>query len=433
MSDLKEDKENHLTRFIDLNDYCLLRIFENLDMQTLLNVAILTDRLNDLAYSTYIKIDSSIYDLEQPLRIGYYYRQVCSAQFLHAFGAKYKKMDIYYPVLYADEAKQIEAIISNKLNNNLIELTINNFEYKAKRGSIFQEACSSPFVNVEKMCLNYCYLGPYDISKYFPNLRRLEVRALFDWDAINFRLTRLEYFAIGNLEMDLENVIKLATILKQNPQLKCLNVEFSPFAVSDPSLYQRLFFTLNTNLRQLEYLEIKNLTTDQRQSIQFDRIVCFEKVKILKLYDELCIDIPIECPNLVELELHLFCIFTNNWLNFLLRFENLRKLKLSSAWCLVPLDDQIFKHFIFSVKSLRHLESVTLDDLLFPLELYVSLTESSKTINELTFDCDSKVDVDDKLKKSAGAWKWNIKKKDSSKLMVTMERVHTKLKIIPLV
>lgn len=422
MTDLKEDKENRLTSFTDLNDYCLLQIFQNLDMQTLLNVAMLDDRLNNLAYTIYIQIDSSIYDLEQPLRIGYYYRQVCSAQFLHAFGEKYNKMDIYYPVLHADEAKQIESIISTKLKNNLIELTINNFEYTAKNGSIFQEA-SSPFVNVEKMCLNHCHLGPYDMSKYFPYLRTLEVRALFDWDAVNFRLPRLEHFAIGNLEMDSEAVNKLTTILRQNPQLKSLDVEFSPFTVWDSCLYQRFFCELNTNLPQLEYLEIKNVSTDRLQRIEFKRIVCFEKIKILKLYDELCIDIPIECTNLEELELHLFYMFSNNWLNFLLRFENLRKLKLSSAWCSAPLDDQIFKHFIFSIKSLRRLESVTLEDLPLPIDLYVSLVESSETLNELKFDCDAKVDVENILNRTDGAWKWNIEEKDSSKLIVTMERV----------
>lgn len=48
MTDVREDKASHCTSFTDSNDYCLLRIFENLDMQTLLSVAMLDGRLNDL-------------------------------------------------------------------------------------------------------------------------------------------------------------------------------------------------------------------------------------------------------------------------------------------------------------------------------------------------------------------------------------------------
>lgn len=426
MTDHNEDKENHLTNLTDLNDFCLLRIFKNLDMQTLLHVAMLDDRLNNLAYTTYIRIDSSISDSEQPLRIGRYYRRVCSAQFLRAFGDKYNKMNICYSVLDADEAKEIESIISTKLKNNLTELTIDHFEYGSKNGSIFKEA-SSPFVNVEKMCLEYCNLGPYDISKYFPNLRSLELRRSFNWDAIIFRLPRLEHFVIGNLEKSVEQVNQLATILRKNPQLKSLDVECCPFALWDSSLYQRFFFELNTNLPQLECLEIKSLRTDQRQSIGFDNIVCFEKVKVLKLCDELCTDIPIEFPSVEELELHLIRMYMTNWLHFVLRLENLRKLKLSNGWCSAPVNNEIFKLFISSVKSLRHLESVTFEDLPFPIELYVSLVESSETINKLKFDCEAEVDVGGILKKIDGLWKWNIEEKYSSKLIVTMERVQPSL------
>lgn len=54
MTDAKEDKESHRASFTDLNGYCLLGIFKNLDMQTLLSVAMLDGRPNDLAHSTYI-------------------------------------------------------------------------------------------------------------------------------------------------------------------------------------------------------------------------------------------------------------------------------------------------------------------------------------------------------------------------------------------
>lgn len=192
------------TKIIDLSDDCLVKIFDNLDIASLFNVAVANEFLRPAASVVYkrnyaaksvvfIGIDGEIPRMaHSKANCNAHYRHMIKSsnikehgdrneiaynlkkclQFLRCFGFLITNLTIDYAESHSKRYDHLHRYISKYCSKNLIEIS---FHHKSKY--ISSPNFNQPFVNVTRVIVICSNLKTQfrAFAKWFPNLYRLEL------------------------------------------------------------------------------------------------------------------------------------------------------------------------------------------------------------------------------------------------------------------
>lgn len=190
------------TRIIGLNDDCLMKIFEPLDLQSLFNVAIASEWLRPAARSVYERNFGAIpleiancddfcrhntrlrastnFDIRTTFKLQKYETWngfiqtnglMMGLQYLRCFGALITKITIYYNKSPSKRYQYIDHYINQYCNENLTEIF-----FRCKPNMSIKNFVK-PFVNVKNVTIWHMHLGKQLplFPKWFPNLQTLSL------------------------------------------------------------------------------------------------------------------------------------------------------------------------------------------------------------------------------------------------------------------
>lgn len=186
-SQLKRQRPNSPTemkpkKIIDLNDDCLEKIFNRLDLVSLFNVAVASEWVRPAARIVYkryfdrkkVYLDGSGVSTSGPIkeadRILFKGLKMC-LQFVRCFGSSISKLHVHYGKLESGRCAYITQYINNYCDDNLTYYTFSN-----KRGAFDDDHFVKPFANVVWVVAINCDLGKQFSSfpQWFPKLQTLK-------------------------------------------------------------------------------------------------------------------------------------------------------------------------------------------------------------------------------------------------------------------
>lgn len=241
---LPSPKRQHLaqvtTKIINLNDDCLLAIFEHLDDKSLFNVAVASEWLRPAAAYVYKRkfatneieltdcddfhSDDNVPEIED---WGTYVTirglKTC-LRFLRCFGSSISYLKIDYSNSKSERHAHLHHYISKYCANSLIRISFLNMPSTV---SIDQFEFDQVFTNVKSVMLFDCDLGEKlpSIAKSFANLRKLQihsVRLTDGFDQVCFPY--LEHLCIRNLHANYFRSQNAANLLRSNRQIQCVEI-----------------------------------------------------------------------------------------------------------------------------------------------------------------------------------------------------------------
>lgn len=417
-------------KITDLNDFCLIQIFKYLDMRNLLNIAVSNPQLIDAAWMEFIRHNPRVGDSShRPLYIDRFHLRVPAVQFLLAFGSKLNKIIIDYSLIsYDHERIGIAEVLSSRCSENLKEITFKYYRYNPRIGCPFPiSTIKNPFENVERICFDNCFVGPFNIRNIFPNLRILKMQSTFALPRDYLEIPQLEYLEFEEFDQT-SNIIFARNLLKENRQLKGLQFHCSNWRRSQLE-FTFVHFTflqiVKKSLLQLTHLDISNLTTGAMPGGLFGKTISFESVTSLILKDDLNGTYPLHFPYLRELKLQFFIGDRNYWLKFLLQLQHLEKLELKSPWYSnTSRLNENFELLINQMDSLPKLAIIEISDFPIPFDLIMKLVRCPlKSLEQLIIECDLKEEDRKTLPLVLEVdWNWKIERKGDLKKMLRIEK-----------
>lgn len=282
------EKSVHESRITDVVDDCLTKIFELLDFESLLNVAVSNRRLQAIAgsvyrrkyctkrvfinpYSTYAESDELAPTVS--LIITHSNLNTCF-QFLRCFGDSISKMNISYPPCIKSVRSKHYAYVDQYINLYCAD-SLTSVRYE-QRPAFRIETMKKPFSKVESLCIERSNLDEQlpQFLDWFPNLRRLKLFAnTVNRRYIEVSFPHLEHLSVemSDNEMSAVNFSKknLADFLRVNSQLKSVEIlmdlrkpfkfdELLPIIENNPSI-SKLSIPFNGAYRTLNGAELSKL------------------------------------------------------------------------------------------------------------------------------------------------------------------------------
>lgn len=233
--------EQHSMAITDLNDDCLMSIFEHLDLRNLINVAASIKCLRKAARSVYsikfggkivaidVSINSAVSGILAPIQIEPWIKihdfRTC-LQYLRSFGPLISELRIgyyHYIKLYG----YVEQYINRYCVESLVSIS---FFHKPQ---FFRENFRNPFINVRKVHISRANLNnqlPL-FAEWFPNVQCLklcDVQVDHPFNEATFHHLKhlsIEIYSLYPPDYSRESV---ADLLRMNPQLTSLTINI-PF------------------------------------------------------------------------------------------------------------------------------------------------------------------------------------------------------------
>lgn len=230
---------------------CLERIFDFLDLTSLLNVAQTCKQLQSAAATKfghqyghktvylYRIISNSLIRYQPGIQVYQSfsgYLRVNGLEFcypfIRCFGAEITRLEVDYNNVLDAHKHHLDDYINQYCADTLVRFAFRN-------GHAFaNENFTKPFKHVEEVSTSYCNFGAsfMEFPNWFPNLQHLRiVRMVIDENAIAVRLPHLKQFDIyivNNTHTDFttENVDRF---FHANPQLETIEMYFCEFRLSE--------------------------------------------------------------------------------------------------------------------------------------------------------------------------------------------------------
>lgn len=245
--DESSDELEQFPKIVDVNDFCLIKIFENLDIQSLLNIAEANAHLRPAAADVYKrKFDKTVVEIvgpsngtlwelliadanEKPLKVCNNTIQIQDSktclQYLRYFGPFIRKLSIPY------KDSKIKQYIHEYMNDYCAETLIHIKFLDMKHMDVDQ--FPKVFPKIKHVTFVRCYFDNKWSSflKLFPNLRRLTVSDGYSFIEKPFKDS--EYLSIESFVCDGTAPIKFVrNILDVSHRLKSFNVGFYESQIS---------------------------------------------------------------------------------------------------------------------------------------------------------------------------------------------------------
>lgn len=229
--ELFDDEPKSTTKIIDLNDDCLVKIFNYLDLQNLFNAAVANEWLRPATHDVYKRkfgtkpvhicnITNDFLPIEWLSTIVICDLKSC-LQYIRCFGSSIKKLTISY-----NESKIKQYQYVNQYINEYCHASLNEIELHNKpKNSI--ENFSKPFINVRKITVWNCDIGEQFplFVEWFPHLHHLElnfVRLRHGFDQAPFQ--HLTHFVIRASNENEYGIFAAANLLRLNKQVRSLKI-----------------------------------------------------------------------------------------------------------------------------------------------------------------------------------------------------------------
>lgn len=232
----KRKDHHHPEKIIDINDACLVKIFEYLDNQSLFNVAIAHDRLRPLAHEVYqqkfsykkvhLTVNNSNGTLKNWLNCVRVQGFRACLQYLRCFGSSIASLTIDYSASDSQSTRyeHIHRYINKYCVNNLFGIVFWHMP------SISIDNFVQPFVNVVRVIVWQCDLGDQlpSFVEWFPNLQTLyidDVRVTRGSCRASFQ--HLEHLCFSLNDQTGFNTTQALHLLRSNRQLRNIEVQCS--------------------------------------------------------------------------------------------------------------------------------------------------------------------------------------------------------------
>lgn len=286
-------------KIIDLDDGCLEKIFDHLDLHSLFSVAVSNEWLRPAANIVYHrKFNNKVINIHtinihpNPHanikdffwicfeKVSFSDFIIC-LQFLRCFGSSLSNVHIYYHGSDSKRYDYIHQYVNQFCAESLLEieftikprLLINHFE--------------KPFVNVQTVALHYCHLGDQFslFSQWFPNVRVLK---LFDIRMDN-RWIDLPFHHLEHVRINVSNgnncdgftKNEAAHLLHSSLQLKSLEIRMPDGRqgmtlntllniIEDKSAIEKLVLTMDRYCPTVKPMEIQRLINEHPLLIELD-------------------------------------------------------------------------------------------------------------------------------------------------------------------
>lgn len=237
----ENDESVKVPKIVDLNDFCLINIFEGLDVQSLLQIVDANKGLQPAALDVYKrKFDAKTVNINEgetahgnaveELKDVIQIRGLkASLQFLRCFGPFIHGVSIGYNDSKSKRYDYLHEYINNFCAETLVRIAFEGMP------NIAVEQFKKIFGKIEEISFVNCELGEKwaSIIQWFPNLRRLNfdgVRMVYRSIEKPFR--NLEHLSIKHLHCDGFNTIKIAAdLLDGIKQLKSLEIDESKMSI----------------------------------------------------------------------------------------------------------------------------------------------------------------------------------------------------------
>lgn len=230
------------TKIIDLNDDCLVQIFNHLSLESLFNVAIANEWLRPAAgivynrkfgkkrvgiyecadyYPSILSSEYQIHEEERGIRIRIYGLRLC-LQYLRCFGGLITDLVIHYDKSKSKRYQYVHHYINDYCTTSLTHILFMN------RPKISIDRFTQPFINVTDVCVSCCKLGKQlpHFAELFPNLQRLtlcHVRLSYGFERAPFQ--HLEHFCVHTGSKNGFRIHDATNLLRMNPQLQSLEIQ----------------------------------------------------------------------------------------------------------------------------------------------------------------------------------------------------------------
>lgn len=294
-----EPPRNTELQIVDINDDCLIKIFDLLDVVDLVNMSIVSERFISPAGFAFKKKLAGSYvtvtnrmpmprPLHHQLSSNVTDAEPLNVSLLKNFGHFIEKLIVDYTDSHRFSS-QIEQSIMNYCEKSLTKVVFRNADRLA-----FNPIEKRPFPSVTKVVFDACTLGQFifDFNKWFPNARciqflNIKIITATDVQCIERHLPELQYLAIANGIHQVRDAYKLCTnvnvkkIIDCNPQLMGLKLKHDN--ALDPQNYfdhcgikitPTLLAYINEKLPLLDTLELivsqtREETDRERRQVHF--------------------------------------------------------------------------------------------------------------------------------------------------------------------
>lgn len=263
----------------NLNDYCLLKIFENLSMNDLVNISVTSPRFNSstciIFAHKFAKYEITITNDVLPQM-----NQMPSVLLLKSFGHLIEKLKVIYKEDYNRFNHELEKAIIKYSTDYVTEIKF----IKADKFAFVQ--IKQPLKAVTKVVFISCVVGRFifEFNKWFPNAKSLEllestILSVSDRTCIEQIFPKLEHLAIVNPKQHGEGAmidydpndfflqplfsnVNLMVAVSLNPQLRSLKLKHNDTFLENHSdhcgikITQNLLAYLNEKLPFLDELDL---------------------------------------------------------------------------------------------------------------------------------------------------------------------------------
>lgn len=232
-SDAENDNdETTPTKITDLNQFCLEKIFMQLDVESLFSVATANKWLEHSAASVYgrrfskspVNLCSKRTCEQSVYMFGEY---ICvdslklSLAFLRCFGAHIPEIILFCRRAFAGtDDEWISRYLNEHCANTLQTIHV------TESSTFANETFTRPFANLASADFfgrNFAH-GFCNLVKWFPALQHLRLSCLIDYSAIAEKLPHLEHLTIPVADAGWD---KVAELLRLNPQLNSLEMDLA--------------------------------------------------------------------------------------------------------------------------------------------------------------------------------------------------------------
>lgn len=239
-NDKSSDESEQFPKIVDINDFCLINIFERLDLQSLLNIADANARLRPAAIDVYKRkfgtklVKLNWCDIEphmKPLRqldsiIRILDFKTC-LRYLRCFGPIIDELSIHYVDSESKRHDHVHQYLNDYCIETLARISFENMD------NIAIDQFQKVFTNIKSVTFMSCELGenwPL-FAKSFPNLRRLSLKSYDEqgcsmvYRFIEKPFPNLKHLLVEDLDCDGSTPIKfVADLLDGAHQLKSLTI-----------------------------------------------------------------------------------------------------------------------------------------------------------------------------------------------------------------
>lgn len=321
--------ENEARRLKDVPDDIQQLIFEHLDLLQLLNVAKSDEELlssaNWIFRRLYGKMDVEIVALDFPNALPITIDQInhlitirdfdLAMNVLTIFGLSISKLKIEYVTFDLDKMKQMNEVIGKYCSNSLIVLDLN----RCNGFELIEMAVPMPKLRVLSFKKGYIAGNALNINRIFPNMTDLIIDESQLYDELG-TYNKLENLTL-NLAQHEPSTSGIKEILRQNPQLKSLEIKHCPLEI---------LRTIKKHSPNLENLVL--IDPLHRQHCIFADKIHFGTVKSFKFREivltALKIPFTFDPENLRTLDVSANGDLHDIWLDFILQNKELKNLRL---------------------------------------------------------------------------------------------------------